>query len=81
MLPRQIRGVTDNNANIGGIGVLAMMTKKHFKALAKVLHNSLSYLPEKERKTICSDIAWICAADNPNFNSKKFYDACEKGIK
>ena len=45
-----------------------MMSRKHFKELATILHIN------RADPLIVRDIADLCASDNPRFDRSKFYE-------
>ena len=46
------------------------MTRKHFKALAQILHDHKAY------GVLIRDMADFCYNHNSNFDRARFYDAC-----
>lgn len=65
-----------------------MMTRKHFNAIAAALKESNDDLVEsitsdddlwllnRAHEYTCYNIANVCAAENPNFDRKRFLEAC-----
>ena len=53
-------------------GVVKMMTRKHFKELAEILHNN------EANPLLVRDIANFCASENPRFDRSKFYEVSLK---
>jgi hypothetical protein len=49
-----------------------MLTRKHFQAIAEILH-----LNEAD-PLLVRDIANLCASENEHFNRSKFYDVALK---
>ena len=58
------------------------MTRKHYNAIAKVLRSELDNGAIASRETmllyvsICTNLAVAMKADNPNFSTDRFLDAC-----
>ena len=58
------------------------MTRKHYNAIAKVLRQELDNGAIATRETmllyvsICTNLAVTMKADNPNFSTDRFLDAC-----
>ena len=53
-------------------GVVKMMTRKHFKELAEILHHN------EANPLLVRDIANFCASENPRFDRSKFYEVSLK---
>jgi hypothetical protein len=62
-----------------------MFNKKHYKALAKIVHDlkkEAFYTPEKglykkiNEQDLINAMSDTFAEDNPRFNKQKFIDAC-----
>jgi hypothetical protein len=56
-----------------------MLTRKHYKVIAKILHENKS---DKTMDTMVQFAMWL-HSDNPRFDTKKFYEAVltGKGVK
>ena len=56
-----------------------MLTRKHYKVIAKILNDNKS---DKTMDTMVQFAMWL-QSDNPNFDTKRFYEAVltGKGVK
>ncbi len=52
------------------------MTKKHFKAIAKVIEESAGRIPETERFRLAIKLSNILLESNLGFDREKFLTAC-----
>ena len=51
-----------------------MMTRKHFRGLAEAL---LAIDDETDRLYVATKVSDVCEKDNPRFDRRKFYEACD----
>lgn len=59
---------------------LGMFTRKHYRAIAKILKNHDDFIERVNKYTsLCNDLADYFASDNPRFDREKFLAAC--GVK
>lgn len=61
------------------------MTKKHFRALAKALHEVKTSLVNEGEEThtwdrLINAVADVCYSQNPRFRREQFLYACEHGL-
>ena len=54
------------------------MTRKDYVSTAKILSNYALELGQGAFEDLVSDFAEMFEADNENFDSNKFFDACNK---
>ena len=53
-----------------------MMTKKHFVKLAAIIRDNENIADDGTGLAIAEDIADMCAAENPQFDRRRFLEAC-----
>ena len=55
-----------------------MFQRRHYNKIAELLKSSREKEKHPKRKyvNLCYDFAIMFSNDNPNFQSKKFYEAC-----
>ena len=54
------------------------MTRKDYVSTAKILTNYALLLGQSDYEDLVDEFAEMFEADNPNFNSIKFFEACNK---
>lgn len=57
------------------------MSKKHYEAIARIIHNNTTLDSKGEedivqRDTLLGDLIDFFRKDNPNFDANRFLDAC-----
>jgi hypothetical protein len=57
-----------------------MMTRKDYVATAEILSNYALELGQASFEDLVDEFAEMFEADNPNFNSIKFFEACNKNV-
>ena len=55
-----------------------MMTRKDYVSTAKILQNYALLLGQGDYEDLVDEFAEMFEADNPNFNTIKFFDACSR---
>ena len=53
-----------------------MMTRKDYVSTAKILQNYALLLGQGDYEDLVDEFAEMFEADNPNFDTNKFFDAC-----
>ena len=57
-----------------------MMTRKDYVSTAEILSNYALELGQGSFEDLVDEFAEMFEADNPNFNSIKFFEACHKNV-
>jgi hypothetical protein len=53
-----------------------MMSRKVYKAVAKIINEATLDEKESIRRTLCNEFTELFAEDNPLFSAERFEEAC-----
>ncbi len=54
------------------------MTRKDYVSTAKILNNYALLLGQSDYEDLVDEFSEMFEADNPNFDTNKFFDACNR---